>query len=55
MRLVTTILSLCELKDAEISRAKNIMQEMFHNKIEVQKYKYDDRLYYEVDIDLLNV
>lgn len=35
MRLVTTILSMCELKDSEISKAKNIMQEMFSNVIEV--------------------
>lgn len=55
MRLVTTILSMCELKDSEISKAKYIMQEMFSNVIEVQKYKYDDRLYFEVYIDLLDV
>ena len=55
MRLVTTILSLCELKDYDISRTKKCMQEKFSNKIEIQKYKYDDRLYYEVDIDLLDV
>lgn len=55
MRLVTTILSLSELNDSDISKAKKSMQEMFDNKIEIQKYKYDDRKYYEVDIDLLDV
>ena len=55
MRLVTSILSLLELNNYEVSRAQKSMQEMFSNKIEVQRYKYDDRMYYEVDIDLLDV
>ena len=55
MRLVTTILSLCELKDSDISKAIKCIEEMFNNRIEIQKYKYADRKYYEVDIDLLDV
>lgn len=55
MRLVTSMMTTQEMSDADIAKAAKIFQGRFNNRLETQKYKYDDRKYFEVDIDVFEV
>lgn len=55
MRLVTSMLTKKELERENIETAVKILQTRFQNRAEVQKFKYDDRKYFETDIDLFDV
>lgn len=51
MRLVNTYLSVNEIDNNQVNIIKSIISYCFNNSIEVHKYKYEDRKYYEVDFD----
>lgn len=55
MRLVNTYLSLQELKKPAIEVIYNLLMEQYTKKAEVNRYKYDDRKYYETDFDLIEI
>lgn len=55
MRLVTTMMTVEELSDSDISKATGILLNQFEKKYEINKYYYDDSKYHEVDIDLFDV
>lgn len=55
MRLVTTMMTTEELSESDISIATDILLSQFNKKYEINKYNYNERKYYEVDIDLFDV
>ncbi|MCM3359758.1 hypothetical protein [Psychrobacillus sp. MER TA 171] len=55
MRLVNTYLSKHDLKKEEIEVICNIFKKQYDENIEVNSYKYDDRKYYETDIDIIDI
>lgn len=55
MRLVNTYLSNRELSVQEIKAVCDLFKEHYDEKIEVSRYKYEDRNYYETDFDLVEV
>lgn len=55
MTLVTSMMTAKELADSDIIKASKIIEKALGFKTRVQKYKFDNRKYYEVDIDLLDV
>jgi hypothetical protein len=44
-----------EMLEGDISKATEIILSNFKSEFEIYKYSYNDRKYYEVDIDLFNV
>ena len=55
MMLVNTYLSEQELKEQEIEVICNLFMKQYTEEIEVNRYKYDDRKYYETDFDLIGI
>ena len=55
MKLVASIMTKEEMAEHDVQTAINILTETFHCKAKATKYKYQERKYYETDIDLLNV
>ena len=55
MRLINSIMSQEEISNDDIKIIKKIISSKFTNALEVQKYKYEDRKYFETDFDLINV
>lgn len=55
MRLVNTYLSNRELSVQEIKAVCDLFKDHYDEKIEVSRYKYEDRNYYETDFDLVEV
>lgn len=44
-----------EIKQIDLDKIEEIISQLYSNNLEVQKFKYEDRKYYEVDIDLIDV
>lgn len=44
-----------EIKQTDLAKIIEILSQQYGNKYEIQKLKYEDRKYYEVDVDLLDV
>jgi len=55
MRLVTSMMTTKEMLDNDVENVVKIFRSKFNNRIEAQKFKYDDRRYYEVDIDIFEI
>ena len=55
MRLINSIMSIQELSENDICKISKIFRQKYTNTLEIQKFKYDDRKYYEVDFDLINI
>ncbi|HBV68411.1 MAG TPA: hypothetical protein DEF04_09645 [Clostridiales bacterium] len=55
MTFVTSMMTTKELSDDDIEKTVKIITSKFNNTVKISKYNYDDRQYYEVDIDLLDV
>jgi len=55
MILVTTMMTNREMTDNEVQQAIEIITCKMGNTAKSSKYKYSDRRYFEVDIDLLDV
>lgn len=55
MKLVNSYMSKEEIKQTDLAKIIEIVSEQYGNKYEIQKFKYEDRKYYEVDVDLLDV
>lgn len=55
MKLVNSYMSKEEIKQTDLAKIIEILSQQYGNKYEIQKLKYEDRKYYEVDVDLLDV
>lgn len=55
MRLVTTMMTMKEMTDNYIQGAIEVLSHKFNCKAEFSKFNYDDRRYFETDVDLLDV
>ncbi len=55
MRLVNSYLSRVELTENDIFRVTSELIDSYSRNIEVNKFKYPNRIYYEVDFDILEI
>lgn len=55
MRLVTSMMTSKEMMESDIKKAVAIFEQMYNCKISYSKFKYDDRKFYETDIDLVDI
>lgn len=55
MKLVTSMMTIIELSDSDVQKALEIISRKLNLKAVSSKYHYDDRRYFETDIDLLDV
>ena len=55
MILVTSMMTITELSDGDVQKALEIISKKLNYKAISSKHHYNDRRYFEVDIDLLDV
>ena len=55
MRLVNSYLSKNAIKKDEIATIHKYFNEIYSEKVEVSNYKFNDRVYYETDFDVIDI
>ena len=55
MKLVNSYMSKEEINQTNLTKITKILSQQYGNKCELQKFKYEDRKYNEVDVDLFDV
>ena len=55
MKLVNSYMSKEEINQTDLAKISKIISQHYGNKYEIQKFKYEDRKYNEVDVDLFDV
>ena len=55
MRIVTTMMTTKKIDDYYVKEALKILENQFGCKVEAFQFKYDDRQFFETDLDLFDV